>query len=401
MLKKEIIKLTKKERIIILISIIIIALLISTIIIQNMVINNQISNNEYYASGNENSSLIANNIRKGITIGGITGKLEILDTSDANATPEDLLEGKTAYVNGVKITGTYKSHIEEVEGVTIPKAFYYVGGAKDTGIVISDSPLDENKYSSDKYADQANIPGDGLVGNQFVWIPVENISDFKRYPNYGATQSATFNEPASVSYRYQNEVEEYNNMMQSVEENHGFYVARYEAGKEKINGVDTIVSKKGATVWTNIAWGNSTTDIGTEGAVAKAKGMYVNQGTYDITGTLIYGTQWDAIMAWIDPNYKTTTCAEDSFVRNSSGKGNYDSSSLATCGSSDNYRVKNIYDLAGNAWEWGMETDIIGWRVARGGCYSSSSSSISASYRYSKNSGTPVNDTGFRVVLCL
>ena len=257
----------------------------------------------------------------------------------------------------------------EVEGVTIPKGFYYVGGTKATGIVISDAKADENIYSKEKRADQANIPGDGLVGNQFVWVPVENIAEFKRYPNYifnGSTVSINSNyEPSQEGYRYSNEVEEYNAMMQSVENNHGFYVARYEAGNEG----GTLVSKKNVNVWRNIAWGNSMTDIGTTGAVARAKGMYTNKETHNVTSTLIYGIQWDAIMAWIDPAYKTSTCAEDSFVRNSQTRGNY-SGNIALSGSNENYKVKNIYDLAGNVMEWTMEASLPAsdWcRVVRGG----------------------------------
>ena len=48
------------------------------------------------------SSLLAGNIRKGATIFGISGTY----TSDANATAAYILSGKTAYVNGNKITGS-------------------------------------------------------------------------------------------------------------------------------------------------------------------------------------------------------------------------------------------------------------------------------------------------------
>ena len=315
------------------------------------------------------------------------------------------------YMNG---GNNEKDDEVKVEGVTIPKGFYYVGGTKEDGIVISDNPADENIYSKEKHADQANIPGDGLVGNQFVWVPVENSEDFKRYPGYcyGAIQELdNFNEPAEKEYRYVGEEEEYNLMKQSVEENEGFYVARYEAGKENVDGVDTVVSKKGANVWNNIKWGDSMTSIGTDGAVAKAKGMYTNREEYAVTSTLIYGTQWDAIMAWIDPAYKTTTCEADSFVKNSEGKGNYDEDKntndwkgyFTTCGISDSYRVKNIYDLAGNVSEWTMEASTTSYRVYRGGnCYLTGFG-CPASYHHT--SRVLVNDSheyiGFRVALYL
>ena len=52
-------------------------------------------------------NLIPENIKKGQKIYGVTGTLDVLDTSDATAGPDDILAGATAYVNGQKITGTH------------------------------------------------------------------------------------------------------------------------------------------------------------------------------------------------------------------------------------------------------------------------------------------------------
>ena len=101
-------KLSKKQKLIGFIAIIIVAVIIAIVITTSIIKkNNQIANEGYsVATANAGSSLISNYILNGITIGGITGKMEVLDTSDATATAEDILWGKTAYVNGIKITGT-------------------------------------------------------------------------------------------------------------------------------------------------------------------------------------------------------------------------------------------------------------------------------------------------------
>ena len=102
-------KLSKNRKLLgfitILIVTIIIAVIITTSVIKN---NNQVASDGYSATtANEGSSLISNYILNGITIGGITGKMEVLDTSDATATAEEITWKKTAYVDGKKITGTY------------------------------------------------------------------------------------------------------------------------------------------------------------------------------------------------------------------------------------------------------------------------------------------------------
>ncbi len=53
------------------------------------------------------TNFLPSNIKKDVTILGVTGTLESgTDTSDATATASDIASGKTAYVNGEKITGT-------------------------------------------------------------------------------------------------------------------------------------------------------------------------------------------------------------------------------------------------------------------------------------------------------
>ena len=49
----------------------------------------------------------------------------------------------------------------EIEGVTIPEGFYYVGGSKTEGIVISDNEADLGKGTSHEVAQT-------LVGNQLL-----------------------------------------------------------------------------------------------------------------------------------------------------------------------------------------------------------------------------------------
>ena len=100
-------KIAKNKRLTVIIPIICIIVIIGIIIGAN-VIKVNIANGKYNSSnsGSNNKNLIPEYIKEGITLSGITGTLKVLDTSDATAKPEDITKGKTAYVNGVKITGT-------------------------------------------------------------------------------------------------------------------------------------------------------------------------------------------------------------------------------------------------------------------------------------------------------
>ena len=258
----------------------------------------------------------------------------------------------------------------EVEGVTIPDGFYYVGGSKAEGIVISDAEADAGKGTSHEVAQT-------LVGNQFVWIPVEDDSLFKRYDGYknGSKQTLVSGGSATEPYAsgYSTEDEEYNAMYQSVIDNNGFYVGRYEAGttnssRTKDSGItDTVYVKQGMNPYNYIGWSNSNNmnnELG--GAVELSKNFASANGYESVTSTLIYGIQWDAVMNFIDPAYAEGNCAENSFVRDSSEEGWYSQSAPTITGSNGNYAVKNIYDLGGNVWEWTMEAYLSSHRVNRG-----------------------------------
>jgi hypothetical protein len=57
----------------------------------------------------EQNKIITGNIKSGITVLGVAGKSSVVDTADADAVAGDILDGKTGYVNGSKITGNIPS----------------------------------------------------------------------------------------------------------------------------------------------------------------------------------------------------------------------------------------------------------------------------------------------------
>lgn len=53
----------------------------------------------------EQSEIVSGNIKSEATILGVSGSSTVVDTSDATAAAGTIVNGKTAYVNGAKITG--------------------------------------------------------------------------------------------------------------------------------------------------------------------------------------------------------------------------------------------------------------------------------------------------------
>ncbi len=289
-------------------------------------------------------------------------------------------ENKEEEKTNVAVNDTKKDY---TTAPTIPNGFEHVKGTEvATGYVIRNS----------------------IDGNEFVWVPVEDISDFVREEGYCYGELQTYvklsngtignaSEPLNYDEVTANssETEEYNAMKTSVEKYKGFYIGRYETSN---NGSGVAQSKANQEPWTSIKWGNSMTDLN-GGAVEKARAVYPVQNAIkdkDAVSTLVYGVQWDATVRFIKTNYPE-------IEKDSKEYGNYDTFSIINTGSNESYKLNNIYDMAGNCYEWTMEAAGSGGRVGRGGFFYNLGTDHPVSYR-SYNLPTFGNDnSSFRLAL--
>ena len=163
----------------------------------------------------------------------------------------------------------------------------------------------------------------------------------------------------------------------------GFYIARYEAGQ---NGT-TVISKQNATVYTNETQTDFKEDI--------AKSMYKSSNSSSVKSAMCSGIQWDMVMKFVDGKKDAKGNKYDVRVYDE----NKHTGSKTTSGKNEYDKVQNIYDLAGNCWEYVAEKNNTSVPfVYRGGYYTKSSGYI-VSRRFGVQSGH-VNENGtFRPVL--
>ena len=177
-------KLNRKQKIIILIAIVAIVVIVSLIIGAN-VIKINLSNNSYGSANNNSGSgnLLPEYIKAGITLGGVTGTLESLDTSDATATAADIIYGKTAYVKGQKITGT--KDIEYPEVSFSPNGNTTWSKSQSTVITVSD-----------------NLTSTNNIQIKYVWSTSETAPSFANAQTATSGQTITNNTGTGRMYLY-------------------------------------------------------------------------------------------------------------------------------------------------------------------------------------------------------
>ena len=281
------------------------------------------------------------------------------------------------------------------------------------------STVEGEKSVSSGFVIKEGTDGSKTEGiNEFVWVPVSNISDIYDETNnagqlwdfggttstkkiYPTTKNAGSREPDVVTgaslgsdstsgsqydavsdclqqaglpskatasdFKTQLQTE-FNEMINSVKTYGGFYIGRYETGN--LDQTKAVVQKNNE-------------DIRKQTWYTQYKLCKTIKANENVATSMIWGCQWDATMRWM----QTSTNSEVSnFPTNSEGKGNYygtqgDTGKVIPTGSNSAYAVNNIYDMAGNVYEWTMEIGSTFGRVDRGGGCGSTASDEPASNR--------------------
>lgn len=304
--------------------------------------------------------------------------------------------------------------VEPTDGVKIPTGFYYVGGTKASGIVISDNKNDKNKYRNQK------VVGTDLLGNQYVWIPctTDSSSSDLQYArtewgvevdgddNSRAIKDELTLTDASVTYSDADTANGINADVSkeivaqikaektSVAKYGGYYIGRYEVGK---NG-DTAVVKYGQTPYAEITWST---------AYGLAKKIITNS---EATSYLCSSYAWDTAVNFIQNNStaKNYATSIEGFNGNWNPQAVKDPSGnvIKPAGTSQQLNTGlttqfcNIFDMGGNEAEFTTELNpgTSETVVVRGGYYYSD---CPAGYRWDYNSGHAYIFSGFRATLFL
>ena len=331
---------------------------------------------------------------------------------------------KSNNLPGTRVTENTK-YVSNGKTAWIPKGFT-VSGIKseqsiNKGLVIYDIPEGTTP-------DWSNPDSVKTKYNQFVWIPVEvkstdtenSIASFYRskWEENTATGgertkglSTSYTEPYSYdtnNYDQTNGIAgQITELTKSIYKYGGFYIGRYEAGvTPEADGTSTertdsssqtasFVVQQDKYPYRYVEWGKSMSDV-SEGAVYLCNNLYTPTNTnYGATSMLCSGASWDSMLDFIkDSSHSVTNSTTWGNYNNSEtytinrGKyaelntsnytlGNFQDvvneypkekgkSILLTTGATERNSSKNIYDVAGNVFEWTTESSSSSSRVSRG-----------------------------------
>ena len=305
---------------------------------------------------------------------------------------------------------------DPAEGVKMPTGFYYVGGTKTSGIVISDNVNDKDKYKNKA------VVGTDLLGNQYVWIPctTDSTSSKLQYARteWGVEEDGDDNSraikdeltltDASVTYSDADTANGINADVSkeivaqikaektSVAKYGGYYIGRYEVGK---NG-DTAVVKYNQTPYASITWST---------AYGLAKQIITNS---EATSYLCSSYAWDTAVNFIQNNStaKNYATSIEGFNGNWNPQAVKDPSGnvIKPAGTSQQLNTGlttqfcNIFDMGGNESEFTTELNpgTSETVVLRGGNYDDCDI-LPAGYRWDDGSGDAYIRSGFRATLFL
>ena len=312
---------------------------------------------------------------------------------------------------GTRVTENTK-YVSNGKTAWIPKGFT-VSGIKseqsiDNGLVIYDIPEGTTP-------DWSNPDSVKTKYNQFVWIPVEvkstdtenSIASFYRSEwtanaSTGGERttglSTDYTEPDSTNDTTDKTgiVDQITELTKSIYKHGGFYIGRYEAGSKtprtSSSGVTEIGIKQDMYPYIYVKWGDSMSSIGTTGALYLSNSLY-NTNEYGAKSMLCTGACWDSMLDFIKDrehsvmdsrtwgNYSNSETFEITrgayAVYNNNTLGSFNNvgskyskmkntSILLTTGATERNCSKNIYDVAGNCYEWTTESNSSSNRVYRG-----------------------------------
>ena len=198
----------------------------------------------------------------------------------------------------------------------------------------------------------------GPDGSEFVWVPTDEtpltMRDFGSYFSGGGSLSGYYDET---------DLPEYQAMAESVEKYGGFYMGRYEAS-QGANGLPASVrvsEEEPGRIWVQFS---------PQDATVACQNLYADNDT--VQGFFPWGANWDTTLQWfVDSGCKT----EADVARDSTAWGNYSNDPFSEyargefTGIWEEAKANNIYDMAGNNWEWTQERCGSGSYVMRSGGY--------------------------------